>query len=221
MHHSIPHPKLSLEYLIRDHQKTAVKPPLLLLLHGYGSSEHDLFDLAGDIPPEYLLISVRGPVTLSEGAYAWFPLDWSTGAPVHQPPDAEAARLKLKQFIDEVIAAFAVDPERIVMVGFSQGAIMSYSIALTIPHFIKGVAALSGRILEELKGDITKASRHSPLKVFIGHGTEDTVLPIRHAREARAYLEHHHIIPEYHEYEMPHGVTPPELSALTAWLARL
>lgn len=212
--------KLSLQCLSREPKVKSEHPPLLLMLHGYGSNEADLFDLASEIPLEYLVLSVRAPRVLTEGSYAWFAIDFSSGTPVNDKAQAEESRVLLKKFIDEVVQEYQVDTKHIVMLGFSQGAIMSYSIALTNPGLIRGVAALSGRILKEIRPSITKAGNEQ-LKIFIGHGTEDTVLRIDFAREAKSYLESLNIMPEYHEYPIGHGIARVEKEELLEWFSRI
>lgn len=210
-------PKLSLWYLVREPRTPSENPPLHLLLHGYGSNESDLFDLADELPPEYLALSVRAPLVLSEGSYAWFSLDYSKGAPVGDKEEAEAARIQLQKFITEVVGAFTVDEKQIYLVGFSQGAIMSASVALTYPTLVKGIALLSGRVLKEIRPMVNKEAV-GKLQVFIGHGTEDTVLPISFALEAKEYLYTLGITPEYHEYRMGHNIIREEVVSLIRFL---
>lgn len=212
--------KLSLQYLVRQPKEESAHPPLLLLLHGYGSNEADLTSLADELPPEFLVLSVRAPRILAKGSYAWFDIDFSSGTPVNDKEQAEESRLILKEFIDGVAKDFSVDAARIYMLGFSQGAIMSYSIALTFPGLIRGVAALSGRILKEIRSGVTNKGNEE-LKIFIGHGTEDTVLRIDFAREAKTYLESIGITPEYHEYGVGHSIVRSETTDLARWFAKI
>lgn len=209
-------PKLSLKYLLREPVVQTGNPPVIIFLHGYGSNESDLFGLSAVVPPEFLVVSARAPIVLGAGQYAWYPLDWSTGAPVGDPKEAETARFVVKKFIDEVVRVFSADTTRIYLLGFSQGAVMSYSVVLTNPNLAKGVVALSGRILDEvMQLPPPKALKTS---VFVGHGTQDQVLPIHHARTAKKYLEAIGIMPEYHEYLVAHGISPQEQQDIGAWL---
>lgn len=211
--------KLSLEYLVREPSEKSEHPPMLLLLHGYGSNEQDLASLTDEFPPELLVLSVRAPRTLTEGSYAWFAIDFSSGTPVNNKVEAEESRLVLKKFIDEAIAHFSADKDRVTLLGFSQGAIMSYSIALTFPGFVSGIIALSGRILKEIRPAVA-SSGHEKLRVFIGHGTEDTVLRIGFAREAKEYLATLNISPEYHEYPIAHSISKQEQDDVLEWFKK-
>jgi phospholipase/carboxylesterase len=214
-------PHLPLEYLLRKPMIAALHPPLLILLHGYGSNEEDLFSLASLLPPEFLVIAARAPYVLTSGQYAWFHLDFSSGKMVHNEAQAEKSRLLLKHFIDEAAHAFAVDTTRISLVGFSQGAILSASVALTFPSLVCAIAMLSGRILEEIKPLVQKREAFKQFKVFLAHGTEDTVLPVSYAREAKVYLEELGVKLEYREYALPHTISGDECAALTLWLSTL
>ena len=190
-------------------------------MHGYGANEADLFDLARDIPAEFLVLSVRAPRTLTEGSYSWFAIDFSSGSPVNDKAQAEESRLLLKKFIDEAVVAWNADRANIVLVGFSQGAIMSASVALTFPHSLRAIAMLSGRILEEIRPHVKESDRLKKLDVFIGHGTEDTVLRVDFAREANAYLATLGITSEYHEYPTSHGIIKEEKDSLLVWLGKI
>lgn len=212
-------PKLSLRYVVRAPRKESEHPPLLLMLHGYGSNEEDLFPLADAFPPEFLVISARAPLTLSEGQYAWFHLNFAGGKVVHDEKQAETSRLVLKGFIDEVIKEFAVDASQIYLLGFSQGAIMSHSIGLTFPKLLAGYIALAGRILEEIKPAVREAGKREIPTVFVGHGTIDQTLGIAHGRSAKIFLEEMGITPEYHEYEIGHTISPTEKNDFVAWLS--
>lgn len=211
---------MALHYLVREPKEKTEHPPLLLLLHGYGSNEHDLVDLADELPPQFLILSVRAPHVLGVGSYAWFDIDFSSGKPVNNKEQAEESRLALRQFIDGIALEFNVDKSRVYMLGFSQGAIMSYSIALTYPPLIRGVAALSGRILSEIRSLVEK-DKLAPLDIFIGHGTEDTVLRIDFAREAKTYMLSLGIVPEYHEYSIGHSIAQIELTDLLHWFKKI
>lgn len=194
--------------------------PLVILLHGYGSNEADLFELAEKFPAEFLVISARAPHTLSMGQYAWYALDYSSGEAVHDIIQAEESRLLLKRFIDEVSQEFAVDTKRIFLIGFSQGAIMSYSVALTFPSLVRGIGALSGRLSEQIKPivNVEREVGEAKLAVFVAHGTLDKVLPIQHAREAKEYLEGLEVTLTYGEYAIPHTISGVLTQALIHWL---
>ena len=222
-HLSSEYSTLSLSFMMRKPTHDAKHPPLVILLHGYGSNEADLFGLAKDFPPEFMVILARAPYTLSLGQYAWFALNYSSGAAVHDAVQAESSRLALKRFIDEVSNEFKVDTERVFLVGFSQGAIMSYSVGLTYPQLVRGIGALSGRLLEEIKPmiNISRKAGEANIEVFLAHGVLDKVLPVERAREAKSYLVGLDVSLTYNEYEIPHTISTEESQALIKWLLRV
>ncbi len=207
-----------LEYKIRE--TSSPNPGLILLLHGVGSNEDDLFRLANRFPANFVVVSARAPYTIAPGRYAWFHVDFSTGKPVIDPAQAEKSRLLLKDFTDQLIAHYHIDAANVYIGGFSQGGIMAYSTGLTFPQLVKGIFILSSRLLPEVKPLINANPTLQKLKVFIAHGTQDNVLPLPYAHDARAYLKDLTPRITYHEYEMGHVTGEQEISDLLNWLAQ-
>ena len=222
-HLSSAYSTLALSCLVRKPVGNSPHPPLVILLHGYGSNEADLYALAEKLPVEFLVISARAPHTLSLGQYAWYALDYSSGEAVHNETEAEESRLLLRRFIDQVCKEFPVDTKRIFIIGFSQGAIMGYSVALTFPSLVCGVGALSGRLLEQIKPivNVERVAGEQKLALFVGHGTLDKVLAVAHAHEAKAYLEGLNISLTYNEYPIAHAISSDEMQDLAEWLKQL
>jgi phospholipase/carboxylesterase len=208
----------SLTYLVREPKIKSSNPPVLFLLHGVGSNERDLFSFANQLPDKFLIISIRAPYPLGGDGYAWFEVDFSTGKPVYNKEHAEKSRLALLQFFKEIKKEHPYDDKQIYVCGFSQGAIMSYSLGLSHPDIIKGIAVMSGRILEETKLQIATKDQLKNLNVFISHGTNDQVLNIQYARDAVAYLRSIQINPNYKEYSEGHGINKEMLADLIQWL---
>ena len=209
---------LILEYKIREAHNQSQKPGLIVLLHGVGSNEEDLFRQAGKFPTDFVVVSARAPYTLAPGRYAWFQVDLSKGKPVINPEQAEKSRLVLNTFVNQLIERYSIDAGKVYMGGFSQGGIMSYSVGLTFPQKFKGIFILSSRLLPEVKPLIKAGAALEQLKVFIAHGTHDEVLPLAYAHEAKAYLEELTPNITYNEYEMGHTTSEKELAHLLEWL---
>jgi phospholipase/carboxylesterase len=210
---------LSLVHLVRQPKNEAGTPPLLMLLHGIGSNEHDLYGLAPFLDERFLIISVRAPNTLGPGSYAWFEVDFTAQGPVINPEQAEISRETLITFLNEAITAYGADPERVYLMGFSQGAIMSASVALTQPELVAGVVMMSGRILPEIQPLIAPKEELAGLPFIVVHGTADTVLPITYGRASRELLSSLPVELTYHEYPMGHEVSQESLNAVTTWLS--
>jgi phospholipase/carboxylesterase len=209
---------LPLVHLVRQPIIEAGTPPLLLLLHGVGSNEHDLFELAPFLDKRFLIISVRAPNTLGAESYAWFEVDFTPRGPAINPEQAEASRNTLSTFLQEATIAYGADPKHVYLMGFSQGAIMSASVALTRPEIVAGAVLMSGRILPEIQPLIASHEELAGFPFLVVHGTADMVLPISYGRASRELLSSLPVDLTYHEYPMGHEVNQASLSDVTAWL---
>jgi phospholipase/carboxylesterase len=206
-----------LHYLVREPVVKSAHSPVLILLHGVGSNEQDLFSLADRLPDDFLVISARAPIRLGDDSFAWYQVDFSTGKPVFNFEQEEKSRALLIKFIDQIKAKYAVSG-KICLGGFSQGAIMSYSVGLTRPDLVHGIAVMSGRLLEEIKPFVAENDKLRELKIFVSHGTNDPVLNIRYARSGVAYLKSLNIHPTYREYPEAHTISDDMLIDLVKWL---
>lgn len=215
----MPSQRLSLHHLVRPPtQPPAGRPPLLLLLHGVGSHEGDLMQLAPSLDGRFFVISARAPIPLGPGMYAWFHVVLDPFQPVINPQEAEQSRQTLLTFVDEVVNAYGADPRAVYLLGFSQGAIIGLSVALTSPEKIAGIVAMSGRILPEILPMMAAGEALRDLPIFVAHGVEDPILPIHHGRATRDCLAALPVRLTYREYPMGHHVTEDSLRDATAWL---
>ncbi|MDQ6693446.1 MAG: carboxylesterase, partial [Chloroflexota bacterium] len=180
---------LSLTHLTRQPLQPSSHPPLLIMLHGVGSNERDLFNLAPHLDGRFLIVSARAPHVQGPGSYAWFRVQFTPTGPVIDPEQAEASRQAIIRFIGEAVAQYGADPAQVFLMGFSQGAIMSASVALTRPELVAGAALMSGRILPEIGPLLAPPERLSGLPLMVVHGTADGVLPVHNGRASRALLE--------------------------------
>src|SRR5947209_12280623 len=180
--------KLSLVHLVRQPLVKSASPPLLVLLHGVGSNEYDLFGLAPYLDKRFLIISVRAPYTLGPDSFAWFEINFTPQGIIIQPEQAEASRNTLIAFLNEAVDSYHADPRQVYLMGFSQGAIISASVALTRPELVAGVVLMSGRILPQIEPLIASHEELDGLPFLVVHGTADMVLPITHGRASRQFL---------------------------------
>lgn len=211
--------KLSLTHLARRPQAGQGAPPLLILLHGRGSNEQDLFGLAPALDPRFQIVSPRAPRTLGPGSYEWFAIQFTPNGIIIDQEEAEASLGRLLTFMQEAVEAYGADPERVYLLGFSQGAIMSATVALTAPERIAGAVLMSGRIPPEMQPQTASPDRLVGLPILIVHGTYDNVLPIAYGRESKAILEALPVRLTYQEYPMAHEVSQDSLADVTAWLS--
>ena len=211
--------ELSLEYQIRKAKILHYKNPLSLLLHGYGSNEEDLFSFASELPDEYYVISARAPYDLQYGSYAWYEINFD--ADQNKFSDHNQAILSrdlVVKFIEELKVQFPIDSSDITLIGFSQGSILSYSIALSYPNIVQRVGALSGYLNLEINRDSYRDNDFQGLKIFSSHGTVDQVIPVEWARKTDPILNNLGINSTYREYPIGHGVSPQNFFDLKNWL---
>ncbi len=211
-----------LVYQIKMPAKGAAKAPVIILLHGYGSNETDLFDIANALDDRYIVFSVRAPFKGKEIGYSWYGLEFLPNKQLkHNFKEMKESRLKILSFISNACKAYKSDSTKVFIMGYSQGAIMAYDLALNAPKKIKGVLILSGMLPEEVKP--TKADWSSINKVhyFIAHGNSDNVIDIKEAEKAVSYLkEKGNKEINYKNYEMPHALTGNELNDIKKWLKK-
>ena len=216
----IPTAILSLQHLTRFPAYQARAYPTVICLHGRGSNEADLIGLAPylDDPggtPRLLWISPRAPLALM-GGYEWYRLE---GVGVPNPATFDAARETLDRFITEALAAYPLDPQKLFLLGFSQGSMMSYAFALAQPGRVAGVVAQSGYIPLNAGLKVDRAGiRGKPF--LLTHGAYDPIIPVEWGREARDTLAQAGAQVEYHEYAMGHEISAQSIEAIAAWLKK-
>jgi phospholipase/carboxylesterase len=179
----------------------------LVLFHGRGADENDLWPLLDALDPDRRLVGAtpRGPLSLPPGGAHWYVVR-QVGYPDPDTflPTYEAVSSWLDSFLDE----HGVDPSTLVIGGFSQGAVMSY--ALTLGPGRTRPAALvpfSGFIpqVDDFELDFDRAGG---LPVFIGHGTYDSIIPVEFGRQARDRLIEAGVNVSYRESPMAHSIDP-------------
>lgn len=191
-------------------KKQTPNNPTLIMLHGRGADEYDLFGLKEYLDPRVNVYSVRAPFNFSWGGYTWFEL-FEDGS-----VDEESFRSSREQFLDFIGDIASND---LYLLGFSMGAIMSYAVALTKSITCKGIACLSGFAPLQLE-DEYKLQELQHLNIFISHGINDPIIPISSARKTKTLLDSSNAIVTYKEYSMGHEISEECLMDLRAWFSR-
>lgn len=208
-----------LHYIKRIPKISIKNPPLLILLHGYGSNEQDLFSFAEELPDELLIISAQAPYEMGYGGYAWYAINFD--AQNGKFSDLDQAREsveKISSFIDEIKVKYNTNPQKTFLLGFSQGAILSYATTLNHPNKVQHVIALSGYINEDLLPN--QISEDIKTDYYISHGTVDQVLPVDWARKAPEILKGFGLQAVYSEYPVGHGVAPQNFYSFKEWIEK-
>lgn len=212
---------LSLEHLIRPNTVPSENPPVLFMLHGYGSNEEDLFSFAAELPAELFIISIRAPYTLEPFGFAWYAINFDAAyGKWSDDQQAIESREKIVAFIDDACKSYNVDKTQVTLLGFSQGTILSYAVALSYPEKIKNVIALSGYINKGILKEDYKDSDHSGLNIYASHGQVDQVIPVEWAQRAPEFLKSREISHHYEEFPVGHGVAPQNFYSFKNWLEK-
>jgi phospholipase/carboxylesterase len=195
--------------------------PLVIFLHGYGSNEEDLFGIKDELPAQYTYVSARAPQVLDEDSYQWFHKK-GEGAYDGETADLNSSARLIADFIAQATAKYHTQSDKVFLVGFSQGAIMSYEVALRHPEMVRGIAALSGKVLPVLKSQLKPAKNLEQLAIFIGHGMADQRLPYTDGSDADSLLKSLALKPAFHAYPgIGHTITANEMQDLNSWLRTL
>ncbi len=210
---------LSLKHLIRPNKTQVQNPPVLFMLHGYGSNEEDLFSFATELPDELFIISVRAPYDLQPFGYAWYAINFDAEyGKWNDNVQAGESREKIVAFLDEACQAYGLDKDNITLLGFSQGTILSFSVALSYPEKIKNVIGLSGYISEEILVEGYKNKSHNHLNIYSSHGQVDAVIPLEWAQRTPDFLTQLGIENKFEEFPVGHGVAPQNFYSFKNWL---
>lgn len=211
---------LAFEYQIREPKILLDKNPLLLLLHGYGSNEADLFSFADELPDNYFVISARAPYDLQYGSYAWYAINFDANQNKFSDNNqAVQSREAIVGFIDELIAKYPIDAANVNLLGFSQGSILSLAVALSYPQKVHKVIGLSGYLNEDILKENYQNNDFADLKIFTSHGTVDQVIPVEWAKKTQPFLAQIGIQSTYKEYPIGHGISPQVFNDFKNWLA--
>ena len=191
----------------------------LVLLHGRGADEHDLFPLLDRLDPERRLLgaTARGPLTFPPGGAHWYAVQ-RVGYP--DPETFHSTYPQLGSWLDRLLDEHGIPHDQTVLGGFSQGSVMSYALGLGAGRpRPAGIMALSG-FIPEVEGFGLDLGKAAGLPVAIGHGTHDPVITIDFGREARDRLVEAGAVVTYRESPMAHTIDPTFLSELAGWLSQ-
>lgn len=194
--------------------------PTILALHGWGANAMDLLGLAPYLcHGRFLVLCPQGPLQTPIGpgavGYGWFPV--SMGGPPDVPAIL-AARAQLQAFLDAAMARYPIDPSKLVVLGFSQGGVMAYSLGLREPQRFAALVALSTWLPPALVEQLSISEAVQRLPMLIQHGSRDELIQVDRARQSVETLRQWRMPLTYREYDMGHEINGRSLTELTAWL---
>ena len=187
-------------------------------MHGIGGNEKMLSYLSSQLPDDFLIFLLRAPYPLKTDGYSWFQVDFSDGIPVINFEDFEESREKVIQFIEYISTQYEFDKQQIYLSGFSQGGEMAYSVGLTRPDLLKGIVVFSSRIAPEIQSTTAAGKILCRLKIFIYHGANDTIIPVKLAQESVNYLQKIGLQPIYRETQDKHLINIRVFNEVNQWL---
>ncbi|WMJ67675.1 phospholipase [Stenotrophomonas sp. 24(2023)] len=192
---------------------------LVVLLHGVGSNEQSLAGFAATLDPRLHVLLPRAPLVFGPQAFGWFSVRFGAQGPVIDPAQAEAARLQVRDWLAAQQARLGVGPARTVLAGFSQGGIISASVALTAPAQVKSFAVLCGRILPEITPHIPADIGTQGLQGLLVHGRQDEKLPFALAEAAAGRLRALGVAHELRAYPAPHTLSAAMQDDTRRWIS--
>ena len=209
--------------------ETAPSPTAAVVwLHGLGADGYDFVDIVPALrlsafPTRFVFPHApTRPVTINGGMVmrAWYDVRGDAGV---RREDEAGVRESQRQ-IEALIArekTRGIPAERIVLAGFSQGGAMALQTGLRHPERIAGIMALSCflPLTDTVAAEATAVNRDAP--IFMAHGTQDPLIPLARARHAHDLLTGLGYRIEWHEYPIPHSVSPAEIRDVSAWLQRI
>lgn len=195
-------------------------PPAIIMLHGFGSDENDLFSFANEFPSDYAVFSLKAPIRLEPYGNAWYNIYFNNDqGKFSDDEQAIASRELVAKCIDEIVNKYKVDGNNITLLGFSQGTILSFAVALSYPEKVNNIIGLSGYINVDILKEGYAEKDFSQINIYTSHGSVDQVIPVQWARKTKPFLENLNIDCTYSEFPVGHGVAPQNVLELKNWLA--
>jgi len=207
--------------IVEEPRRPAQPQPLLVMLHGYGSNEEDLIGLAPYLDGRCRVVSVRAPLALPQGGFAWFPIEYTPVGLAIDRQEALGAARAVAGLVRDLVDRYGAEPEATLLLGFSQGAGIALAAALGDPDLVAGVASLSGLVLRDTippSGEARKALAGLP--VLMTHGVGDPLIPIKRARASHDLVAQLPVDLTWREYDMGHEISGACLEHLAVWVAQ-
>ena len=210
---------LSIKYLIKEPQSKTSESPLLLLLHGFGSNESDLHSFANYLPENHYIVSIRAPFKLPNGGFAWYNISFDEDMNKFNNHDqAKDSINMIINFIEELSNKYLIDKDKISLLGFSQGTILSYALCLNYPEKFKNIIGFSGYIDEAMINIESENTDYSKLNLYISHGKDDPVIPVDWARKSSEILKRNKIKYSFNEFNSGHTISSENFYDFKNWL---
>ena len=205
-----------LKTLIKNPLKKTENTGLIFLIHGYGSNEKDLFSFSDLLPSNDYIIALRAPILLDYDSFSWYDINidnqFQKKTNISQANESIKMILKTINYFNDKFSIYGMNT----LIGFSQGAILSWAIGLGNPHIVNRIAALSGFINTDFNFSFN--SKSNKIKFFISHGIYDPIIPISYIKESLKFLKEKGLNLFLNEYKEGHGISKENFEDLLNWL---
>ena len=208
-----------LSYQIKKAESGEKPHPAIILLHGYGSNSSDLFSFANHLPSDHTIISLQAPMENPFGGFAWYSIHFD--AAQNKRSDLDEARkslLVITKQLDYLEKEYSLDSNSISLIGFSQGAILSWSLLLDQPKKFKRAVCMSGYINAELLDNPLET--YENILAYGSHGILDTTIPFHWAESSIKTLQANNPYVFFKAYPDGHNVSKENFRDLLEWLSR-
>ncbi len=200
-------------------EATRAQPaPLVVMLHGWSGDESSMWIFKRTVPANTVIIAPRAPLVLDNGGFVWFQYRDSRFDP--EWSQVNTALDELTHFLSTLPQHYPVDPTKMVLMGFSQGAMMCSGFVFSHPFEVVGVVSLAGAMLP-LRDIEPQDNLLAGLPVFIAHGVRDEVIPVKYAQQTRNVYTSFGADVTYGEYSSAHKMHTSAFTDLKQWMNKV
>ena len=208
-----------LSYRIKKSKQIKGPYSAIILIHGYGSNMDDLFSFANYLPEQYTIISIHAPLELPFGGGAWYSINFDSN--LKKWSDNDEAKNSLGKIIDQLdyfTSTYELNPNNISLIGFSQGAILSWSLLLDHPSLFRRAICMSGYINQEILQKSIGEYRN--VLAYSSHGLNDFTVPYDWAKSSILTLKENNPKVIFNTYPDGHNVSPENFESILNWIKR-
>lgn len=210
--------KSVLTSIVRKSTIHLASPPLLILLHGEGGNENELFELFYDVDERFVVISLKAPFMQTEKRFLWFTTTRYRRDYLANPAQLEYSRQQILAEIQFSKTKYHCDDKQVYMFGFGQGGVMAMNILFTKPDLIAGVAVSNAQLLDEFSSSIISKEVLRDKSVLITHGINNQIYPIKLGRKMRYELSNFPLEIDYQEYDIGHYYSSEAIAKIKDWI---
>ena len=211
--------KSMLSYRIKKSKQNRGPYPALILIHCYGSNMDDLFSFANYLPEQYTVISLQAPYESPFGGGAWYSINFDSNLKKwSDDKEALTSICKIKDQLDYFTSTYELNSEDISLMGFSQGAILSWSLLLDHPNLFRRAICMSGYINQEILQKSLEEYRN--VLAYCSHGLNDFTVPYDWAKSSIETLKKNNPKVVFNTYPDGHNVSPENFESIHYWIKK-